>query len=382
MKIFLLSVVALVQFTAYSKAESLMILEDAIWNDSEIVLSGDVQIDKGATLTIGAGVTVKGNGYSISVFGSLKAVGLVKNVRLEDLTLNLGDQNNIGYIRLESVYMAGGRFNGNGYGWYDLLDSEFEGVGGFYLWYPKADSTILRNVFNNSAGLSIGINGPNLLIENNVFVRQSTLFAIQNWANYSDTLVVRNNSFLSLDKVALQLSLGYGSANLSAENNYFGTTIESDIDGMILDRNDDLNYANVIGFDPFLAEPHQDTPIYLAFNWDIDDDGEAIALTDGLMMIRHMFGFGGDSLSAGAMGAEAGRATPDAISSHLTGANAELDVDGDGESKALTDGLLLIRYLFGFSGDSLISGAIGNGAERNTAEEVEAYIEARLPPSP
>ena len=41
-----------------------------------------------------------------------------------------------------------------------------------------------------------------------------------------------------------------------------------------------------------------------------------------------------------------------------------LDIDGDGESKPLTDGLLLIRYLFGFSGDSLISGAIGTGAER------------------
>ena len=118
------------------------------------------------------------------------------------------------------------------------------------------------------------------------------------------------------------------------------------------------------------------------FNWDIDDDGEAAALTDGLIMIRHMFGFGGDALSAGAMGAEAGRATPDALSSHLTDANTELDVDGDGESKALTDGLLLIRYLFGFTGDSLISGAIGDGAERDTAEEVEAYIEARLPPSP
>ena len=42
----------------------------------------------------------------------------------------------------------------------------------------------------------------------------------------------------------------------------------------------------------------------------------------------------------------------------------KLDIDGDGESKPLTDGLLLIRYLFGFSGDSLISGAIGTGAER------------------
>jgi hypothetical protein len=99
-------------------------------------------------------------------------------------------------------------------------------------------------------------------------------------------------------------------------------------------------------------------------------------------MIRHLFGFTGDALTAGAIGSEAGRATSGAISRYLTDANVELDVDGDGESKALTDGLLLIRYLFGFSGDSLISGAIGNGAERDTAEEVEAYIEARLPASP
>jgi len=41
--------------------------------------------------------------------------------------------------------------------------------------------------------------------------------------------------------------------------------------------------------------------------------------------------------------------------------------------------LLLIRYLFGFSGEALISGAIGSGAERNTAAAVEAYIEARVP---
>ena len=142
---------------------------------------------------------------------------------------------------------------------------------------------------------------------------------------------------------------------------------------------------NLTAGDTATGYSFQSAPIQVplsTFNWDIDDDGEALALTDGLMMIRHMFGFGGESLSAGVMGAGAGRATPDAISSHLTGANAELDVDGDGESMALTDGLLLIRYLFGFSGDSLISGVIGNGAERDTAEEVEAYIEARLPASP
>jgi hypothetical protein len=40
---------------------------------------------------------------------------------------------------------------------------------------------------------------------------------------------------------------------------------------------------------------------------------------------------------------------------------------------------LLILYLFGFSGESLISGAIVSGAERDMAEEVVAYIEERLP---
>ena len=67
------------------------------------------------------------------------------------------------------------------------------------------------------------------------------------------------------------------------------------------------------------------------------------------------------------------------LASYLTDADSQLDIDGDGESKPLTDGLLLIRYLFGFSGDSLISGAIGDGAERDTAEEVDRYISNRLP---
>ena len=67
------------------------------------------------------------------------------------------------------------------------------------------------------------------------------------------------------------------------------------------------------------------------------------------------------------------------LQAKLTDADSQLDIDGVGESKPLTDGLLLIRYLFGFSGDSLISGAIGSGAERDTAEEVEAYIKERVP---
>jgi len=115
------------------------------------------------------------------------------------------------------------------------------------------------------------------------------------------------------------------------------------------------------------------------FSFDVDENLEAQPLTDGLLVIRHLFGFSGDSLISGAVSSDASRDASDTIASYLTDADSQLDIDGDGESKPLTDGLLLIRYLFGFSGDSLISGAIGSGAERDTAEEVEAYILERIP---
>ena len=115
------------------------------------------------------------------------------------------------------------------------------------------------------------------------------------------------------------------------------------------------------------------------FSFDADESLKAQPLTDGLLVIRHLFGFSGDSLTSGAVSSDASRDSSDTIASYLTDADSQLDIDGDGESKPLTDGLLLIRYLFEFSGDSLISGAIGSGAERDTADEVEAYIAERVP---
>ena len=69
------------------------------------------------------------------------------------------------------------------------------------------------------------------------------------------------------------------------------------------------------------------------------------------------------------------------ISAFLADADSELDIDGNGESKALSDGLLLIHYLFGFTGDALKVGAIGEGAKRDTSEAIEAYISDRVPAS-
>jgi len=117
------------------------------------------------------------------------------------------------------------------------------------------------------------------------------------------------------------------------------------------------------------------------FSFDIDESSEAKALTDGLLVIRHLFGFTGDALATGAISTDATRDRAEDISELLAGADSELDIDGNGESKALSDGLLLIRYLFGFTGDALTVGAIGEGATRDTSEAIEAYISDRVPAS-
>ena len=65
------------------------------------------------------------------------------------------------------------------------------------------------------------------------------------------------------------------------------------------------------------------------------------------------FDFSGDTLVANATDTSATRSVASDISSYLTDAQTELDIDGNGEVGALTDGLLLIRYLFDFRGESL-----------------------------
>jgi DNA-binding beta-propeller fold protein YncE len=71
----------------------------------------------------------------------------------------------------------------------------------------------------------------------------------------------------------------------------------------------------------------------------------------------------------------AGRAA-DAVAAFAAGGLA-YDIDGDGEQDALTDGLLLLRHQFGFTGATLITGAVDLvECTRCTAPPIEAYLQA------
>jgi hypothetical protein len=103
------------------------------------------------------------------------------------------------------------------------------------------------------------------------------------------------------------------------------------------------------------------------------------ALTDGLLVIRYLFGLSGSALINGAVGPTATRTTPMQIGDYLTDIKPALDVDGNGQADALTDGLLIIRYLFGLRGNSLVAGAVDPLATRKTASEIESYIQSLMP---
>lgn len=109
---------------------------------------------------------------------------------------------------------------------------------------------------------------------------------------------------------------------------------------------------------------------------DVDGNGALDALTDGILIMRYLFGYSGAALVKDALSSGATRTTGEAVSAFLSDSAClgMLDVDGSGQRDALTDGVLAARYLFGFTGASLVSGALGAGATRTTPEAIAGHL--------
>ena len=115
---------------------------------------------------------------------------------------------------------------------------------------------------------------------------------------------------------------------------------------------------------------------------DIDGNGQYDALTDGLLLLRGMFGLDGEPLITGAIASNADYKSAVDIESRIEKLGDLADIDGDGQIDALTDGLLTLRYLFGLEGDPLVNGVITGDAIRDTAAEIEAHLKTLMPAFP
>lgn len=261
---------------------------DITWTlaNSPYTLTNRVQIAYGATLSIEPGVIVNGNNNAIQVWGVLDAVG-TKTLKIifNDVEIKPGTNNDNEPFLIEmqfSGYNGGSIYYPTGdaiYGSLNLRDSKITNIPYMHLWYPTSDCFIERNIFINSGGISVGTTaGVNVYISNNVFYMQQKKFeegdyAVEAWANCGSQIIVDYNSFLSTDRIALNIPPGFTFASMTAVNNYWNTSNTSIIESMIFDKNDDLGCSSYINYTPFLTSPHPDTPV-LQFNLIVNKSGE------------------------------------------------------------------------------------------------------------
>ena len=101
------------------------------------------------------------------------------------------------------------------------------------------------------------------------------------------------------------------------------------------------------------------------------------ALTDGLLFIRHMFEIQGLSLVIDARGTNCTQCIAAEIKDYLDqcAATGASDIDGNGAIDALTDGLLIIKFIFGIRGPALINGSVGDGCTRCSTFEIETFLQ-------
>ena len=113
-------------------------------------------------------------------------------------------------------------------------------------------------------------------------------------------------------------------------------------------------------------------------SWDFDGNGQADALTDGLLLLRYAFGLRDEALTDGVIATDATLSASE-VANVLNQSSSITDIDADGELDALTDGLLLLRYLFDMRGDELINTAVSQTASRASSLEVAQYIASYMP---
>ena len=146
-----------------------------------------------------------------------------------------------------------------------------------------------------------------------------------------------------------------------------------------LDPNDpsdalsDLDNDGVTALDEFLAGTIPSSSL------DIDGNGQYDALTDGLLLLRRMFELEGIALVTGAVSSNATYSSSTDIESRIAMLGDLVDIDGNGQIDALTDGLLILRYLFGLEGETLIQGVTASNAVRANAEAIEAHLKSLNP---
>jgi Ca2+-binding RTX toxin-like protein len=374
----------------------MIITTNTTWRANQTInLTSDVQVAHGVTLTIESGAVINGNNFQIQAYGTVSALGTIDNmVSFNSVKFTFGNfLNTPGNIDLLNCSVSGGAFlpwevNGetsHGFGKFSVIDSIFENVNGFYIYFPTSDSIFAGNVFYKSSGMDVNVN-HNLDIKENAFSQNfgPTITAL--WADGVELNVYHNNfSNSGLDSANfnyrrtsmafeyLRIEKNYFKSQMNAYQNYFGITDLNAIGDLITDRSDGLNYVSYINYADSLSAPYANTPIAGASSNDVIIGGSSAnrlygfdgndQLDGGAGDDRLYGGAGNDTLNGGAGNdrLDGGVGLDVASYADLT---TTLYVDFTQFSGTLsttlgTDTLISIEGIIGGSGDDVLKGDAG-----------------------
>ena len=91
---------------------------------------------------------------------------------------------------------------------------------------------------------------------------------------------------------------------------------------------------------------------------DFDGDGQVSLFSDGVMLIRYLVGLRGSKLTQGLISDQASRSNAADVEVWISEGQQQglLDIDGDGRTSLLSDGLMLVRHMMGINGQALVRG--------------------------
>ncbi len=112
---------------------------------------------------------------------------------------------------------------------------------------------------------------------------------------------------------------------------------------------------------------------------DLDGNGHADALTDGLLILRYFFGLRENTLVQDVISSTASFTSHEEITSRIISMSGYYDIDLNGDLDALTDGLMILRYLFGINNTQLIQDVIANDSNRNQLPDILLHLGALKP---
>jgi uncharacterized delta-60 repeat protein len=117
--------------------------------------------------------------------------------------------------------------------------------------------------------------------------------------------------------------------------------------------------------------------------FDVDNDYVESAETDGVIILRHLFGFSGDALIANATAHYGDRVQSDEIATYLSQYVLDFPqcttsiVGLPTNASATVDGLILLRVMLGLTGDAALSGInFPPGTLRSTWSEIKMHLVA------